>query len=309
VITQSRQDDKQTTENPLFRNDDSALVESLLDHTSSLMESHAKHIVAYSGGVDSSLVLALLRQLDPLNVQAVLGISPAVSQDQIQLARSVASHLDSSLTEVLTEEGTDPVYIANAGQACRACKTHLYSSLEAVFRHTTNNTTNENDVVLYNGTNADDLEDPTRVGLLAARDFRVQSPLRYISKTEVRRAARYLGLPNWNVAASPCLRSRLALGVHATRQHLQMIEEAERIVRQSLSSQLHVGSNVRVRFLTQQRARVEVDRDCLDEAQRYAETTWKPIFERLGFVGIPNVSLFKSGSVATNKQREEEVSP
>ena len=283
--------------------DESELVDSLLEYTESLMKDSRNHLVAYSGGVDSSLVLALLQEVstarDDCVVQAVLGISPAVSREQVEMARSVASHLDARLVEVHTKEGGDEMYIENAGQACLACKTHLYSTLEAVLDHTSRQADDGGSFSLYNGTNADDVQDPTRVGLVAARNFSVKSPLEFTTKAGVRRAARSLGLPNWNAAAAPCLRSRLALGVHATQQHLRMIEEAERHARSSLRHVLDESSNLRVRMLTQQRARVEVDQHIVPEATQH-QPEWDETFRRMGFSSV-DVSPFKSGSVATKK--------
>jgi PP-loop superfamily ATP-utilizing enzyme len=91
-------------------------------------------------------------------------------------------------------------------------------------------------VVLYNGTNADDLTDPTRLGLLAASHHRVESPCCQLDKASVRRLARVAKLPNWNLAAAPCLRSRLATGVPATTQTLGDVEAAEAAVREALRS-------------------------------------------------------------------------
>ena len=113
-------------------------------------------------------------------------------------------------------------------------------------------------VILYNGTNADDTLDPTRLGLIAASNYRVRSPLDNTTKREVRIAARYLGLPNWDSAASPCLRSRLAVGVEATSSHLRAVDMAEAFVRDVLD--LDHTSNVRVRMMTGGRAVVELDR-------------------------------------------------
>lgn len=312
---------------------DTALVDALLSHTREVMGSVGSiphHIIAYSGGVDSSLVAALLfksqsqSQLSNETVRAVLGISPAVPAEQIELARQVAAHIGISLTEIPTAEGNDEIYIANNGQACLACKTHLYSTLQAVANHslgdTTTATSSDNDSSeqqeqqqLYNGTNADDLQDPTRLGLIAASNFRVQSPIAHLSKADVRRAARHLGLPNWNYAASPCLRSRLALGVPAVQEHLQRIERAERFVRQQLSSLsrttasptiLDETSNLRVRLLAGNRACIEVDHVMLEAAsQQLAKGTgsWQEYFcDELGFASV-DIRSFKSGSVATTE--------
>ena len=278
------------------------LVDNLIEYTQSLMKStttgsNHRHLVAFSGGVDSSLVLALLKEASTggqQHVAPVLGISPAVPQEQIDLARKISHHLGFELTEVRTEEGTDDVYIANEGQACLACKTHLYTSLEAVLDHTAATTVTK--TTLYNGTNADDTLDPTRLGLIAAQRYSVLSPLQLTPKADVRRAAQHLGLPNWNYAASPCLRSRLALGVEATQHHLEMIEQAEILVKQTLSGYNETW-NLRVRMLSKQRARVEVDAERVPEAEFLVESVWTPHFQRLGFRGV-SVKAFKSGAVS-----------
>ena len=278
--------------------DASTLVDNLIRHTHFLMQGHDRHLVAFSGGVDSSLVLALLQRAASSNqhVQPVLGISSAVPLEQIQLARQVSSHLGFELREVTTAEGSDDMYIANEGQACLACKTHLYTCLKLVLDHTSQQQAqSRSSGALYNGTNADDTHDPTRVGLIAAANFSVLSPLEHTSKLNVRLAAKHLGLPNWNYAASPCLRSRLALGVEATQRHLNMIEEAERLVKKTLRGYNEM-SNLRVRMLSSQRARVEVDEELMEDAIEQV-SLWTPSFRELGFSSV-NVMAFRSGSVS-----------
>jgi PP-loop superfamily ATP-utilizing enzyme len=152
---------------------------------------------------------------------------------------------------------------------------------------------------LYNGTNADDLQDATRVGLLAAGNFDVKSPLQHSSKLQVRRAALHLGLPNWNAAAAPCLRSRLALGVQATGAHLEMIEQAERYVRNSLK--VDETANIRVRMLTNQRAMIEVDYDLLKFITLGKQQ--QTFFRNLGFSSV-SARPFRTGSVARRESEE-----
>lgn len=292
-------------------------------------QQQVNHVVAFSGGVDSTLATALLQRVvgdfdssEDLNHErrdndthrypapspdsrdqlwAVLGISAAVSQEQVDQAHRIAEELKVEFRTVETREGTDPIYLANAGQACRACRTHLYSTLESIHRSTmhlsdaSSSSSNLSFVQLYNGTNADDLLDPTRVGLLAARQHNVRSPLQSYTKAQVRQAARHLGLSNWNAAASPCLRSRLALGVQATAQHLRTIELAERHVRSVLQGHLSEESNVRVRMLSNNRARIELDESVVDAAR---SVEWHPDFVAMGFDGV-SVRPFRSGSVAT----------
>jgi len=338
------------------------LVDDLLRRTRSLMDSKdsligrnnnnnnstksAHHVIAFSGGIDSSVGLALIHRIvssssssslsstvyDNESVTAVLGLSPAVPVDQRQLAECIADQIGVRLEQIPTTEGSDEVYVANDGRACFSCKTHLYTCLKSISdqyssssttNHNNENYNNDNDndnVILYNGTNADDLKDPTRLGLIAAEEFFVRSPLRYLSKDKVRLVGRYLGLPNWNYAASPCLRSRLASGVLATHDHLKNVELAERFVRTSLP-QLDCTRNLRVRILSGNRAMIEVDNDdILNDIQNYLSiarnndnddcdvgndvnsntiSSWRRYFERdLGFSSV-GVRRFKTGSVAT----------
>lgn len=270
------------------------LREDLIARTRELMGISVRHhLIAFSGGVDSSLVAAVLHhcQSDQENVRAVLGISPAVPQEQVDLARQVAEHIGIGLTELKTSEGSDATYIENAGQACFACKTHLYSTLETVVSHASK----ESGFKIYNGTNADDLQDPTRVGLLAAQNFQVLSPLEILTKQQVRTVARSFGLPNWNYAASPCLRSRLALGVKAIPKDLGRIEQAERHVRLSMSETIDETTNLRVRLFAGNRACIEIDERFLEQASAYE---WDTFFlQKLDFSSV-EIRSFRSGSVA-----------
>ena len=186
----------------------------------------ASNLVAFSGGVDSSVVAALVFRAFPETAVAVLGVSPAVPQDQIELARHVAETIGIPLREISTREGDNPLYVRNSGDACFHCKTELYTTLNALGSHASEQlakldgsqrhawspselcessrqetassphcislevaddtplvghpgeqTEQLNRVVLFNGTNADDMTDPTRVGLVAAKNFSVKSPL------------------------------------------------------------------------------------------------------------------------------------
>lgn len=324
-----------------------------------------QHVIAFSGGIDSSLVAALVHHVHrhlpqhqestqggsvPQHViRAVMGISPAVPSEQIDLAVRVADHIGIPFEMVQTYEGDDERYIANTGQACLACKTHLYSTLQAIVKHEEEReqherthqlavTTAVSDDVhhhhhhshgniryqLYNGTNADDRTDPTRLGLLAAEQFQVLSPLDEITKSNVRLAARHLGLFHWNYAASPCLRSRIALGVPATMQHLERIAQAERFVRSAwkengTTGMAHNGAsdgvritptnpvivsydestNLRVRLLAGNRACIEVDAGLL-EAMRYFISTpsWQQFFQSVLRFESVETRPFRSGSVA-----------
>ncbi|KAL3786726.1 hypothetical protein ACHAWO_013713 [Cyclotella atomus] len=300
------------------------LVDNLLERTQQMMDMSAANVVAFSGGVDSSLVAALVHKSfhshshnnNTGSVQAVLGISNAVPQTQIEMARNVANTIGIQLREVTTQEGNDEAYIKNDGHACFVCKTHLYSTLETVANAVmkeqeeskgVNGATNNNSVILYNGTNADDTRDPTRLGLVAASNFRVHSPLDHITKDQVRQASKYLGLPNWNAAASPCLRSRLAMGVEATERHLKAVEKAEEFVRRVLV--LDETRNVRVRMLSGGKAMVELDQlNGHDLSSVLREHGFEELCtEEWGFKSFGGVRGFKTGSVAAMPAEKKEL--
>ena len=299
---------------PLIASNDTALVDSLLSYTSSLVDESGINIIAFSGGVDSSLAAALVNQVFNNNigyegsVKAVIGVSPSLPKRQLDLAQSIASSIDIDLIEVPTFEGNDETYISNEGQACFICKNTLYSALEAVAA-TANKLSQGNkssNVVLFNGTNADDTKDPTRLGLLSAKSFSVRSPLIHITKDEVRRAAKHLNLPNWNYAASPCLRSRLAIGVEATENHLKAVNMAEEKLREIL--QIDETVNMRVRMLSGKRAMIELDKYFIDSINHKQfdgnvesllhDKGYDEFCGELGFTGGIGVRAFKTGSVS-----------
>jgi pyridinium-3,5-biscarboxylic acid mononucleotide sulfurtransferase len=306
---------------------------SKTDCTPNLSYPSRHHIIAFSGGIDSSLVTALIHRVHQQQINtsttahqvtAVLGLSPAVPHQQRILAEQVAAHIGVDFETVLTTEGDDDIYQANDGRACLACKTHLYTCLNSIAQqymvhkankhghHHPHHRSQRKQTQLYNGTNADDVRDTTRIGLIAAHNFDVQSPLQYTPKDLVRLVGKHLGLPNWDYASSPCLRSRLAYGVPAIRDHLQTIERAETFVRQAMFPRLKPSHNLRVRLLSGHRAMIEVDEEWVDHVRECLQgdsttcttatsttSSWRTMLvDTLGFRDV-NVRPFKTGSVST----------
>lgn len=259
------------------------------------------NLIAFSGGVDSTLVAALVKRVFPERTLAMLGVSQSLPLEQLRLARRLAQQLQVPLEELETHEGKLSGYVANTGDACYYCKSTLYETMQQ-FSHAVGERLRtrgaglgvQAEVVLFNGTNADDLRDPTRVGLQAAREYRVASPLSALSKQEVREVSRQLGLENWGYAASPCLRSRLAYGVPATPENLKRVEAAEQLVRDRL--QLGPEVNLRVRQLLGGAARLKLDAPLLVQQEDWLPLLRDAIVE-LGFVRL-EVQRFQSGALS-----------
>lgn len=184
--------------------------------------------VAFSGGVDSSLLLALaVRALGTDQVVAILGVSPSLAADERRAAHAVAAHLDARVVEVATYEGESAAYRANGPDRCFHCKDELFARIsdDVVAAHGLA-------AVAY-GENADDARRPDRPGSRAATEHRVLRPLADagLDKAAVRRLARALALPCADKPAAPCLASRIPHFEEVTPAKLGQVEQAEKALR------------------------------------------------------------------------------
>lgn len=184
--------------------------------------------VAFSGGVDSSVLLALAaRALGPGRTLAILGVSPSLAGDEHREARSVAAGIGVPLVEVTTHEGDNPAYRANGPDRCFHCKDELFARIsdEVVARYGLS-------AVAY-GENADDTARPDRPGSRAAANHRVLRPLADagLTKADVRAVARALELPCAEKPAAPCLASRIPHYEEVTPEKLRQVEAAESALR------------------------------------------------------------------------------
>ncbi|MAE71692.1 MAG: TIGR00268 family protein [Gemmatimonadetes bacterium] len=183
-------------------------------------------VVAFSGGIDSSLLLhAATEALGAGRVMAVTTESPAVPPHEIDQARRLADLIGVTHRVIPSGELSRDEYVANDGDRCYHCRIEMYTLIGAIARSGFEGT-------VIDGSNADD-EGDYRPGMRAAAELGVRSPFRElrITKGEIRSMARAAGLPNWNKPAQPCLASRIPAGSPVTEAKLVQIDRAEQAIR------------------------------------------------------------------------------
>jgi uncharacterized protein len=189
------------------------------------IESLDSCIVAFSGGVDSALLLkAGVLALGDRAIAAT-GLSETYAPEEMEEARAVAGEIGAVHVMVRTMELTDPRYANNSHQRCFFCKTELYTQLQAYAKQ-------HGYAAVVDGTNADDLGD-FRPGIRAANQLGVRSPLQEVglTKQEIRDLSLWLALPTWNKPAAACLSSRFAYGDPITVEKLSQVSKAESHIR------------------------------------------------------------------------------
>lgn len=181
-------------------------------------------IIAFSGGIDSSLVAFVAGQVLGERALAVTSASASLKRADLALAKQLAGDWGIQHKVIVTDELSKPQYRANPTNRCFHCKTSLYSYLEDL-------SATETVEVVLNGTNTDDLGDH-RPGLEAAKNFAVRSPLAEcgFNKADIRALAHELGLANADKPQAACLSSRFPYGTEITLQLLEQVEAAEEVL-------------------------------------------------------------------------------
>jgi uncharacterized protein len=182
-------------------------------------------IVAFSGGVDSTLVLFLARKFQGReNAIGVISNSESLKSKDLDLAKKFCDAFDIHLEIIKTKELADERYNQNPENRCYFCKEHLFHDLQDIRQQ-------YEGFDVLSGTNIDDLGD-YRPGLQAAAQYKILAPLAIcrLTKEEIRQLALHFELPNWDKPASPCLSSRIPYNHTITREKLRQVEEAENIL-------------------------------------------------------------------------------
>ena len=257
-----------------------------LDRLVSLIAETGGAVVAFSGGVDSSVVAAAAHRALGERAIAITAVSPSLAKGELDGARRVAEFIRIPHEAIATRELDREGYRANDRDRCFHCKTELYERLVEVAR-------SRGSGAVLSGTNADDL-DEWRPGLRAAADFGVRHPLLElgIGKEATRAIARALELPSADKPASPCLASRVPYGTRVDASTLARIDRAERGVR-ALGFEI-----VRVRHFGGE-GRVEIGAAELDRA--LAEPARSAIVAAVQEAGYVTAAVddqpFRSGSL------------
>ena len=253
-----------------------------------IVSGYGRVAVAFSAGVDSTVVAKAAALACQDNAVAVTAVSPSLPEGEADEAQRLAAQIGIRHRLIKTGEFDNADYLRNAPNRCYVCKTELYSRLAERLKEL------EVDVVV-NGANLDDGGD-YRPGMQAAAESAVRSPLieAELGKRDVRELARYWNLPVWNKPASPCLSSRIAYGLAVTPKRVERVDSAEQFLRTEFGLR-----ELRVRHEENDLARIEVPLaalPCLVEPA--ARKTISDRFRALGFRYVTiDLDGFRSGSM------------
>jgi uncharacterized protein len=182
--------------------------------------------IAYSGGVDSTYLAAVAYEVLGRNAHVVIADSPSLPRAELREAVALAEERGWNLVVLRTEEFSREEFLSNDGRRCYFCKGELFQKMRqyALDHHI---------AALAYGEIADDSQDPTRLGAIAAREHDILAPLQMagLFKLDIRRLSAQRGLPTWDKASFACLSSRFPKGTPITPETLQQVEQAEEVLR------------------------------------------------------------------------------
>jgi pyridinium-3,5-biscarboxylic acid mononucleotide sulfurtransferase len=270
-----------------MRSVSASALEKRIEELEAAVAPYGSALVAFSGGVDSSLALAVAaRALPKERVLAVTSNNETYLPSELEGAKGLARSLGVEHLVVNTRELDNPNYANNPANRCYFCKSTLYSDLGKMAEE-------KGYACVVDGANKDD-EGDYRPGRKAARELGVVSPLAIVGvgKAEVREIARYLGLPTWDKPALACLSSRFPYGQKITPEKLAQVARAEEFMRRQGYKQVRVRHHGEI-------ARLEVGTDELERAFREREKISAEL-KAAGFLYVTlDLAGYKPGSLNT----------
>lgn len=212
------------------------MIEQKLEQLKTIFAEMEQALIAYSGGVDSTLVAKIAYDVLGDRALAITAQSPSLLPEELEDARIQAATIGIPHQVVATHEMDNPNYTSNPVNRCYFCKSELHDTLKPL-------AIQRGYPYVVDGVNADDLRD-YRPGIQAAKERGVRSPLAEVgvTKAEVRQLSQQLGLPWWDKPAQPCLSSRFPYGEEITIAKLQRVGRAEIYLRKLGFSNLRVRS-------------------------------------------------------------------
>lgn len=270
------------------------MLEQKLEQLKTIFSEMEQALIAYSGGVDSTLVAKIACDVLGDRALAVTAMSPSLLPEELEDARIQAATIGIPHEIIQTHEMDNPNYTSNPVNRCYFCKSELHDTLKPLALQ-------RGYPYVVDGVNADDLRD-YRPGIQAAKERGVRSPLAEVgvTKAEVRQLSKQLGLPWWDKPAQPCLSSRFPYGEEITVAKLQRVGRAEIYLRR-------LGfSNLRVRC-EGDTARIELPPEQIKEFVLNTDLpTLVSAFQEFGFVYVTlDLEGYRSGKL--NQVLNQEV--
>jgi uncharacterized protein len=251
-------------------------------------------IIGFSGGVDSTFLLAAANEALGNKVLAVIARSETYPEREFVRAKQIAEELGARCLIVHTRELAYPNFSSNPPNRCYYCKKELFARLKKLAE--------EHDIMnVADGSNADDVHD-FRPGMIALHELRVRSPLREagLTKSDIRQLSRDMGLSTWNKPAMACLASRFPYGTAIDGRKLRMVEKAEEILHKRGFEQFRVRHHDSI-------ARIEVPPG--DIGRLASDVTREQVVLALKEIGYKYITLdlqgYRTGSMNEVLERNE----
>ena len=255
-----------------------------LDSLKRILSEMSGVVVAFSGGTDSTLLLKVAHDELGEKAIAVTATSSSLPREELEYAAELASQLGVRHLIIESDELESPGFVANSPDRCYHCKQLRFDALIKLAQE-------KGFSYVVDGTNFDDQGDH-RPGMRAARELGVRSPLMEagFTKADIRAISRELGLPTWNKPSNACLASRVPYGTPITRERMQQVEQAERLLHSLGFTQVRVRAHGEI-------ARIEVEA----ESMPILLENRLPIVEELRRIGFSYVTAdlegYRTGSM------------